>query len=225
MRKALPALLLLFFWMTWPQSGAAQQASPTPQALTSTPGETNTVTDLAPVSPGITAPLAEATLGGIVAISGSAPAAWELSFAYRDDPTGTWFPLAASLDPLTGDLLPAWDTTLITDGLYVLRLRIISADAAQDYLVNIRIRNYSATETPTPAATSTITPTPSITPLPTFTPTASYTPAPPPTPLPTNPAVLQTPEIGLHFGKGALAVAAVFALFWLLLTIIKRLRP
>lgn len=224
MRKALPALLLLFVWMTWPQPGAAQQASPTPAPATPTPGETDPPTGLTPVPPGISAPPAEAILSGIVTISGSAPAAWELSFAYRDDPTGTWFPLAASPDPLTGDLLPAWDTTLITDGLYVLRLRIISDDAAQDYLVNIRIRNYSPTETPTPAGTPTPSATASITPLPSATPTVTYTPALLPTPLPTNPAVLQTSEIGLHFGKGALTVAAVFVLFWLLLTLSKRLR-
>lgn len=203
--------------MFWPQPVAAQQASPTP-------GETQPVTDLTPVPPSISAPLAESTLIGIVTISGAAPEGWELAFAYQNNPTDTWFPLAASPDPLIGDFLPAWDTTAITDGFYTLRLRIISADAVQDYLVNVRIRNYSATETPTPAATATITPTPSITPLPTITPTASYTPAPPPTPLPPNPAVLQPFEIAIHFGKGALAVAAVFAFFGLLLAVSKKLR-
>lgn len=224
MPKRLLALLLLFLWMPWPQPGAAQQVSPTPQALTLTPGEAQPVTDLTPAPPGLSAPPAESTLSGIVTISGSAPAAWELAFAYQNDPTGTWFPLAASSDPLTGDILPAWDTTAITDGFYILRLRILAADSAQDYLVNIRIRNYSATETPTPAATSTITPTPSLTPLPTVTPTASYTPALPPTPLPANPAVLQTSEIAIHFGKGALVVSSVFAFFGLLLALSKKLR-
>lgn len=224
MRKILPALLLLFFWMAWPGTGAAQQASPTPQAVTPVPGETEPVTSLTPVLPGITAPLADSTLNGVVTISGSAPAAWELAFAYQNDSTGTWFPLAVSSDPLTGDLLPAWDTTLITDGLYTLRLRILAADSFQDYLVDIRIRNYSATETPTPAGTPTPTATASITPLPSATPTVTYTPAPLPSPLPTNPAVLQTSEISLHFGKGALAVAGVLAIFGLLLTISKKLR-
>ncbi len=224
MRKVLPALLLLFFWMTWPQPGAAQQASPTPQAVTPAPGETDPLTGLTPVPPGISAPPAGSTLSGVVTISGSAPAAWELAFTYRDDPTGTWFPLAASSEPLTGGLLPAWDTTLITDGLYTLRLRISAADSFQDFLIDIRIRNYSATETPTPAGTPTPSATASITPLPSATPTVTYTPAPPPAPLPANPAVLQTSEIGLQFGKGALAVAAVFAFFGLLLAISKKLR-
>ncbi len=224
MRKLLPALLLLFFWMTWPQPGAAQQASPTPQAATPAPGGTDPLTGLTPVPPGLSAPLAGSTLSGIVTISGSAPAAWELAFAYRDDPTGTWFPLAASSEPLTGGLLPAWDTTLITDGLYTLRLRVSAADSFQDDLVDIRIRNYSATETPTPAGTPTPTATASITPLPSPTATVTYTPAPLPTPLPANPAALQTSEIGLHVGKGALAVAAVFAFLGLLLTVSKKLR-
>ncbi len=221
MRKVLPALLILFMGMNWPGLAAAQGISPTP---TLTPGTVNPLTDLTPVAPGITAPLAESLLSGVVTIRGSAPTAWELAFGYRDDPTGTWFPLAASPDPLTGDLLPSWDTTLITDGLYTLRLRIFTADSFQDYLVNIHIRNYSPTETPTPAGTLTPTPTASTTPLPTFTPTITYTPAPPPTPLPTNPAVLQTSKIGLSFGKGVLAVAALFALFGLLLTISQKFR-
>lgn len=221
MRKALPALLILFIGMTWPGLAAAQGTTPTP---THTPGTGNPLTDLPPVAPGITAPLAESTLSGIVTIRGSAPTAWELAFGYRDDPGGTWFPLAASPDPLTGDLLPTWDTTLITDGLYTLRLRISTADSFQDYLVNIRIRNYSPTETPTPAGTPTPTATASLTPLPTFTPTITYTPAPPPTPLPTNPAILQTSKIGRSFGKGALVVGAIFAFFGLLLTISKTFR-
>lgn len=224
MRKSLPAILLLLLWMTWPAPGAAQGDSPTPLAAPLTPGATDPVTSLTAVPPGITSPLADSTLSGIVTISGSAPAAWELAFAYRDDPTETWFPLAASPTPLAGDLLPAWDTTLITDGLYTLRLRIIAADSFQDYLVNIRIRNYSSTETPTPAGTPTPTATASITPLPSATPTVTYTPAPPPTPLPTNPAVLQTSTIGLHLGKGALLTAAIFAAFGLLLALSKKLR-
>ncbi len=224
MKKIIPALLIFFFWMTWPGSGAAQGTSPTSQAATPTPGGTDPLTNLTPVPPGITAPLAESTLSGIVTISGSAPNRWELAFAYRDDPTGTWFLLASSPDSLTGDLLPAWDTTLITDGLYTLRLRVFAADSAQDYVINIRIRNYSPTETPTPAGTATPTPTASLTPLPTFTPTVTYTPALPPTPFPTNPAILQTSEIGLHFGKGALAIAAVFAIFGVLLAVSKKLR-
>ena len=224
MQKVLPALLLLFFWMTCPQPGSAQGVFPTPQTATLTPGGTDPLTNLTPVPPGITAPLAEATLSGIVTISGSAPNRWELAFAYRNDPTGTWFPLAASSDPLTGDLLPAWDTTLITDGLYTLRLRVFTADSFQDFLIDIRIRNYSPTETPTPAGTATPTPTASLTPLPSATPTITYTPALSPTPLPTNPAVLPTSQIGLHVGKGALAVAAIFAFFGVLLALSKKLR-
>ncbi len=224
MRKRLLALLLLFFWIAWPQPGAAQQTSPTSQISTLTPGETQPGTNLTPVPPGISAPLAGSILSGIITISGSAPGAWELAFAYPNDPTGVWFPLAASPDPLSGDLLAAWDTTAITDGFYLLRLRVFAADSVQDFLIDVRIRNYSATETPTPAATPTITPTASNTPLPTFTPTASYTPAPPPTPLPTNPAVLQTSQIATHFGKGALAITAIYIFFGLLLTLSRKLR-
>lgn len=226
MKKALAVIILLVLWMTCPKPGAVQENSPTPQAVTLTPGETTPVTDLTPVSPGFTAPLENAALNGIVTISGSAPAAWELAFAYPNDPTGTWFLLASSSDPFTGDLLAAWDTTLITDGPYTLRLRVFAADSIQDYFLNIRIRNNSPTETPTPieTPTPTITLTASLTRQPSATPTVTYTPALPPTPLPANPAALQTDEIGLHFGTGALTVAAIFSFFGLLLALSLKLR-
>ena len=102
--------------------------------------------------------------------------------------------------------------------------RILAADSFQDFLTDIRIRNYSPSETPTLAGTPTPTATASATPLPTFTPTVTYTPALPPTPLPTNPAVLRTSDIGLHFGKGALTVAVVFAFFGLFLAVSKKFR-
>ncbi|MCS6993545.1 MAG: hypothetical protein NZP74_06900 [Anaerolineales bacterium] len=224
MRKALPALLLLFFWMTCPGRIAAQEASATPPATSLTPGATEPVTNPSAVAPGISSPAADSTLNGLVTIRGSAPAAWELAFGYRNDPTGTWFRLAASSEPREGDLLNDWDTTLLTDGLYTLRLRIFAADSAQDYLVNIRIRNYSPEDTPTPAGTPTPTPTASPTPLPSATPTITFTPAPLPTPLPPNPAQLHPPQIGLYFGAGALTVTAVFTFFGLLLVLSKKLR-
>src|SRR5512140_2726559 len=37
-----------------------------------------------------------------------AASAWDLSFAYKDDATGTWFPLASGSAPVAGVLLPAW---------------------------------------------------------------------------------------------------------------------
>lgn len=225
MRTALPAfLVLLFLWMSWPAPGAAQQASPTSLAQPLTPGGTETPPQPTSLPPGISTPLEEATLRGRVTISGHAPAGWELAFGYRDDPTGTWFRLANSPEPLTGDFLTDWDTTLLTDGLYTLRLRVFAPEAVQEYRVNIRIRNTTPEETPTPAGTPTPTATASPTPLPSATPTITHTPAPPPTPLPPNPAELHPAQIGLYFGFGALVVIAAFGLFGLLLTLSRKLR-
>lgn len=224
MRKSLLALLLILFWITWPQPATAQEVTSTPATPSPAPAGGGLTDSLTPVPPGISDPFENASLSGVVSISGSAPAAWDLSFAYANDATGTWFFLASSTEPVSGAFVPAWDTTLISDGFYLLRLRVFSADAAQEFLVNFRIRNYSDTETPTPAFTPTITPTASATPLPTFTPTVTYTPAPPPTPLPPNPATLNPQAIAVNFGKGALGVTAVFAFFGLLLVISKKLR-
>ncbi|PWH12238.1 MAG: hypothetical protein DDG60_14450 [Anaerolineae bacterium] len=210
-------------WITYPYVVIAQGTSPTPSAVPLTPSTSEVTPSLTAIPSGITAPIEGATLSGLVTISGSASAAWQLAFAYRDDPTGTWFPLATSSAPFTGDLLPAWDTTRITDGLYTLRLRIFTTDSFQDYYVTIRIRNYSPSETPTPAGTPTPSPTASATPLPSATPTITYTPAPPPTALPTNPAQLPVSEIGRSFGQGALVVIALFTFCGLLLALSQKL--
>jgi hypothetical protein len=224
MRKSLLLLALLVLWINLPQPASAQETSPTPGTPAPAETEGGLPAEVTPLPPGISDPLPNAILGGVASISGSAPSAWDLSFAYSDDTTGTWFPIASSPDPLSGGAFADWDTTDITDGFYILRLRVFSADAIQEFTVNIRVRNYTPLDTPTPSATFTLTSTPPATPLPTFTPTVTFTPALSPTPLPPNPATLNPNEIALNFGKGALGVTAVFAFFGLLLMVSRKLR-
>ena len=99
---------------------------------------------------------------GVVPISGSLTlpgfSSWELAFAPLDNPTDTWFLLKSGSELNSGELY-LWDTSLLTDGDYSLRLRAAFPDAYREVLVSpIQVRNYStdtATRSPTISPTST----------------------------------------------------------------------
>src|SRR5262249_40134368 len=79
-------------------------------------------------APTITSPTAGQILQGQVAITGTTNvanfASAELAFAYASDTTGTWFTILASTQFVVNDVLATWDTTAVTDGDYVLRLKV-----------------------------------------------------------------------------------------------------
>ncbi len=170
----------------------------------------------AAIPPVITSPTEGQVLQGQVQVNGVTDipnfASAELDFGYDPDPTGTWFILQSGLQPVAGALLATWDTTTITDGNYVLRLRVVLLDgSAQDASVKVSVRNYTVVPTPSPVITPTATallqiPTPIVI-VPSSTPTAQ----PPalvatPTGLPPNPARVTTAEIFSGFWRGALIV-------------------
>ena len=141
---------------------------------------------------------------GLVLVSGTVTvlgfSSYELSFAYQDDPTGTWFTLQNSSLPVFEGELGAWDTTTLTDGDYILRLRVFLLDGSlqETTVSDLRVRNYTAvpTSTVTPTATAfaqIVPPTAQlIAPMP-----ATVTPShPTPTPLPPNPAGIGS---AIHF--------------------------
>ena len=94
-------------------------------------------------------------LQGVVAVSGSTDelgfVSAEVSFANSDDPTRTWFLIATNDQPVSANTLVSWDTTTITDGNYVIRLRVnLSDGSSRDIFVSdLRVRNYTPVETPT----------------------------------------------------------------------------
>jgi len=135
-----------------------------------------------------------------------------LYFGYAEDPTHTWFLLATQHRPTYRGLLARWDTTRITDGNYVLRLVVVTADGTHyEDTVPVRVRNYTPIETPTPAPTQAGQATaPPATPRPTATPTAHW---PTPTPLPPNPVVLTPQALKQAVLGGVGAVLALLALF------------
>ena len=187
-------------------------------------------------SPVITAPTAGQVLRGQVSITGTTDipnfASAELDFAYAADSTGTWFLVQTFSQPVANSAIATWDTASISDGDYILRLRVTLQDGStQDATVKIRVQN----ETPISTATATIAPTaimPTITLTPIFTPqpltptpimiAASSTPTSPPifstpTSLPPNPAEVKPGGIYADVQRGALVILGVFVVFGILI--------
>ncbi len=113
----------------------------------------------------ITSPLEGAILNGLVPVTGTAThpqfQRYELSFAYSPNPTDTWFPLQPPAgNQVINEIIGRWDTTLISDGVYTLRLRVYFSETAhlEAFVPNIRVQNNAPTQPP-PASTP-ATPTP-----------------------------------------------------------------
>jgi len=174
----------------------------------------------------ITAPLPGQVVQGQVAIMGTSDmpnfSSAEVAFAYDPNLLGTWFLVQTSGQPIAEGLLATWDTTSITDGDYVLRLRVFLLDGTfREATVAVRVRNYTPLPSPMPSPTATparlAIPTPMLLPAaPTLTATARPV-FPTPTPLPPNPAALTPPRIYAGFRRGALVTAALFVAFLLIL--------
>jgi hypothetical protein len=176
----------------------------------------------------ITSPENGQVVQGLVILSGTVTvlgfSSYELSFAYQDDPTGTWFTLHNSSLPVFEGELGTWDTTTLTDGDYTIRLRVFLLDGAvqETTISDVHVRNY----TPVPTSTATVTATPfaqlvAPTALLLATIPATVTPAhPTPTPYPPNPAGIVFPSIFGAIGRGA----ALAILLILGISLILRLR-
>jgi len=138
----------------------------------------------------------------------------QLDFAYASDSTGTWFSLQTISRPEIDSPLTTWDTNLITDGEYILRLQVNLDDGTiEEAIVLIKIQNDAPILTPTPVVTTTPgrlevgLPTPFLV---AASPTPTLTPHPSPTPLPANPVTLNQPAIYTSLGRGALVIIGLF---------------
>jgi hypothetical protein len=170
-------------------------------------------------TPSITSPITGQTLQGQVAITGTTDlpnfASAELDFSYTSDETNTRFPIQLMTQPIENNMLTSWDTTTISDGNYILLLRVYLTDGTfQDVSIKVQIRNYSVLPSPIPTVTTTIPaiqiPTPMVI-VPSTTPTSA--PLPTPTFLPTNPAVPNVNDVYSGFWRGALIVLLIFFAF------------
>ena len=215
----IPLLVIIILWVCVPKPVSAQDATATPAAGTFTETVIVSSASITPLVDGIFLPAEGAVLSGVVNVSGTALSAWDLAFSYQNNPTGTWFVLFQSSGQVSDGVLVTWDTSAVTDGNYVLRLRVHTESGSQDFLVNVFVNNSSPTDVVTPvplttdAAESTqvliITPLPSSEPE--ISPTPFISPTSPP-PLPPNPAVLDPGNIFIYLGKGVLAVVVIFGL-------------
>ena len=151
-------------------------------------------------------------LQGRVVINGTSDLegfqSYEVSFAYQQDATNTWFAIYQGKDAIKEGALATWDTTTISDGTYRIRVMVFLSDgrAVQTVVSGLRVRNYSPIETATPAPleTSAIQPTDMA---------ADYMPqGVTPEPTGTNPARINGSELGNSLVMGGLAALGLFVL-------------
>lgn len=197
-------ILWLAFWPNY-----FQPAAPTP-----------------PAGAAITSPAGGQALQGVVSIQGNTAVdgfqAAELSFSYSNNPTQTWFLILQSDTPVANGLLAQWDTTVISDGIYTLRLVVLHTDGSQETIIvaGVRVRNYTTIETDTPAPpTPTATPAPQDTSEPTLSPTPTVEQAPTgiltATQLPLNPLQVSRLDVAASVGMGAMAGLGILVLLGL----------
>lgn len=174
----------------------------------------------------ITSPLAGDVLRGVVTITGRVDdpnfLSAQLDFGYASNPADTWFILQTFSQPVQDSALATWDTLSITDGDYILRLRLTLTDGSfQEVTIPVSVQNDVPIASPTPAPTST--PEPEIeVQIPTpfllaASPTPTAQPHPTPTPLPTNPVSLNQTAIYTSLGRGALVILGLFVFAGILL--------
>jgi hypothetical protein len=146
---------------------------------------------------------------------------YELAFTYTQDESGTWFPFESSGQPAFEESLGTWDTTVLTDGDYDLRLQVYLLDGTVREIIvpDLRVRNYTAAPTEAPLPTPTefaqlVVPTARYVAPDPATATPSF---PTPTALPANPVALDRQTILAAIGRGALlAILAIIFIAFLL---------
>jgi len=167
----------------------------------------------------ITSPIAGEVLRGQVTITGTTDIpnflSAQLDFTYASTSAGNWFTLQTLSQPALNAALAVWDTISITDGDYILRLRVSLTDGTfQDVTVSVKIQNDTPIPTATPVPTATLEDVISVQ-IPTpfllaASPTPTDVPRPTPTALPANPVALSQNEIYASLGRGALVIIGLF---------------
>ena len=211
MREKIFALIwLIFFFSGYFFVNAQDEVEPQPEISILSPQPGQAIRGSVPI-------LVDTTTQGFISA--------ELTFAYENDRTETWFLITQSSESTLDGVMTEWDTTTLTDGMYTLRLvvNLDHGDQFTSFVSSLRVRNYSPieTDTPTPSPTSApmATPSPTITPSPT--PTQIL---PTPTPLPENPLQVTQQDIWLNLLRGAAGGFAVIILAGLYISVRKLFR-
>jgi hypothetical protein len=225
-------VFLIFLSVSHPSTVAAQGVKPS-ASFTSSSTETPTVTPTdslnvfeTPNSPTpdlqkifISKPVEGSVVHGVVNLLGKTAVVgfsrYEVEFSYNTNPTDTWFLITRSEQPVTDGILATWDTGGMTDGDFILRVRVYFTDGSlrDTYLKGVKVRNYTATQTPVPTTTSKS----AQTNIPTSTVTHTPSPQPTLTPFPSNSAAISSSQIWYTLGRGATVTVILFLVFgWLI---------
>ena len=173
--------------------------------------------------PEITSPNEGEILQGQVSVLGNTDVdgfiSYEISFTYEQEGAENWFLITYSSEPVANSVLAVWDTTVITDGNYKLRLIVEQEDGRrfEEIIKNLRVRNYSSIETETPAAGMEET----LPTEPVFQLTREVANAPRPTNFPNNPAEIHSQDLVKGILWGITGVVVLFGLFFLYFVIKK----
>ena len=139
----------------------------------------------------ITSPTEGQTIAGLVTITGSANhpefARWELAYGPDPNPNDAWQPFASGETAVDNGVLGTWNTGVVADGGYMLRLRTVRKDSnySETVVRGLRVSNSAPLEQPT-----------SIPPAPTF-PAEQATLPPEGTFQPQEPAMVEQPPTSL----------------------------
>ncbi len=110
----------------------------------------------------LTSPTEGQAISGLVTITGSADhpdfARWELAYGPDPNPNDAWQPFADGQQPVHDGTIGTWNTGVIADGGYMLRLRVIRKDSnySEAFVRGLKVSNSAPIGTPTsipPAAT------------------------------------------------------------------------
>jgi hypothetical protein len=104
----------------------------------------------------ITSPTEGQTINGLVAVTGTADQVqfdrWELAYGPDPNPNDAWQPFASGDQPVINGIISTWNTGVIADGGYMLRLRAVRKDSnfSEAIVRGLQVRNSVSAETPTP---------------------------------------------------------------------------
>ena len=184
----------------------------------------------------ISSPTQGQTIRGQVSNSGAAThpqfVRYEIAFAYDPNPTETWFEIQTSTTPIATGALATWDTRGLSDGLYMIRLRVYSKDSTKPEETIVRRIQIGNSITPTPVASAPAAVIATLIPVASAPTTALQTPSPiPPTPtLSFIPAPTRAPiqfdptPYGNSFCGGGVIAFFLFAILGLYAALRDRIR-
>ena len=113
----------------------------------------------------ITSPQMDAEVRGKVLINGRSALPefdyYKVEFGIGPNPADWAIVGEIRKTPVTDGLLETWDTTILPDGMYSLRLRVVKPDGnyEEHFVPQIKVVNTVPTEMPTPTVTPTLPPT------------------------------------------------------------------